>query len=670
MQPSLFRPVHRPFTRLEVLALIAILLAATFFRLAIPGAIEFKQDEANLSLLALDMARGKNFPLLGIDSSVGVRNAPVNVYILVVPYLFTSNPLTATHYIGLLNVLAVFFTYALARRYYGPAPALLAALLLAASPWAIMYSRKIWAQEMLPPFVLMAIGTGLLGFLEGKRWAQVLHLPLLAITGQIHYVTFVLIPISLFLILWAWRHKVLTRFFLLSFPLTLLMIAPYAVGMIQSFSASQAGISRLLGAGGETPTGEARQPITVSTQALHYAWITIAGTEIHSFAGETVYEDYLKRIPDVYGLFQVLPAMVVVAAVWLGIRLARRRDERAPIDAVLLMWLIGVPLAFTVTWTPVYTHYMIPIFPAAVIVLAAALADLGRLLGDAQQRQKRMFALLGFAATAFAAVQIYCTYVLLIFLNDYATPGAFGIPLGHLMDARADILAAKPSQIVGRLDGQFIGYNNDASVWNVLLYDVPLRRFLDIGMEVYPAAETAFFVESGCLLPDATYFARPALDSGAIEACYAVRPRKPTDFDPSAFTPAPENAPRFVNGTALGGYLWDEASGCLATYWVLGNQASGPRSDFFNTAVHFFNAGGDRVAQADSTFWNGRYWRQGDRFMRTFCLTSGQDRLGEIVGVRLGMYTFQDTPEGRQFFGEPLQNLDGTPAQEIEVRFN
>src|SRR5512136_2040 len=136
--------------RLGWLGLAVILILAAVLRLGAPGITEFKRDEANLSHLALDMARGRVFPLLGIDSSVGIRNAPFSVYVIVPPFLLTSDPTLATLYIGLLGVVAVLLVYLLARRYYGPLAAVVAGLLYAVSPWAVVFSRKIWAQDFLP----------------------------------------------------------------------------------------------------------------------------------------------------------------------------------------------------------------------------------------------------------------------------------------------------------------------------------------------------------------------------------------------------------------------------------------------------------------------------------------------------------------------------------------
>src|SRR5215469_8429629 len=104
------------FRRMETLALLAIIVLAGLLRLGWPGIVEFKRDEANLSHLSLDLVHGRDFPLLGIDSSVGIRNAPVSVYIMAIPYLFTTDPMVATAFVALLNVVAVALLYLLTRR--------------------------------------------------------------------------------------------------------------------------------------------------------------------------------------------------------------------------------------------------------------------------------------------------------------------------------------------------------------------------------------------------------------------------------------------------------------------------------------------------------------------------------------------------------------------------
>src|SRR5512147_2255561 len=101
--------------RLEVVAVILVLLLAGLLRMGWPGWTEFKQDEAHLFALALDVAELRALPLRGISSSVGLPNAPASVYLFALPLFLWKSPLAATLWVGLLNTASVALAWALAR---------------------------------------------------------------------------------------------------------------------------------------------------------------------------------------------------------------------------------------------------------------------------------------------------------------------------------------------------------------------------------------------------------------------------------------------------------------------------------------------------------------------------------------------------------------------------
>ena len=148
--------------RARELALLAVVvLLAGLLRMGRPDLTEFKRDEAALYGLALNVAELRAFPLRGIGSSVGLPNTAMSVYLFALPLFLWKSPLAATLFVGALNTASVGLAFLLARRYWGGRAALIAALLYAAAPWAVIYSRKIWAQNLLP---LFAVGWGIGGW--------------------------------------------------------------------------------------------------------------------------------------------------------------------------------------------------------------------------------------------------------------------------------------------------------------------------------------------------------------------------------------------------------------------------------------------------------------------------------------------------------------------------
>jgi hypothetical protein len=637
-------------------ALIAILVLAFALRLALPEVVEFRQDEANLSLLARQMAQGRLFPLHSIDSSVGVLQPPALLYYFLPPYLLSSDPLFATQYMGAMAALAVLLVYLLARRYFGVTAALCAAALLAASPWAVFFSRKVWPADQLALLSVVTFGTGMIGLLDGKRWAQAIFPPALALTGQNHYLNFVLLLPALYL-LWQGRHR-LTRYFWLGVLLALLISLPFLIG--PAFASLIEALTR-----GGILRGDSTRALSLSAESFLAFGELLSGADLPRHAG--VYRAlFLEQLPisGALPLFYGVSALAALSAAWLALRSVLRRDSRTAVDVTLLLWLLCAPLATALTWFPTFNdHYLLPSHVAAYLCIGAFVGDVLRVPSRAQ---RPLMALGSLALIVIVALQSWLQLAFLTFVGKYATPSGFSTPLGMYMQARQAILAQQPEQVLARLDGQYIGYNEQASVWNFLLYDLPTVRFLQAGIEVYPSAPTLFISDRCDATDGQTFYWRRDPISGAPEGCFHITRNGPT-FDPSGFTPV-ANGLRFANTARVTAFRWQPEDGCLALVWQADAPAYGVVSDFFQSAVHFYNAAGERVADADGYFWNGRYWRSGDLIVRTFCSARARSRAAQIASVRIGLYTIEDRRDGRRFHNVDVLDSDGAPiGQQITL---
>jgi hypothetical protein len=641
----------------ELIALVAIMALALGLRLGLPEVVEFRQDEANLSLLARQMAQGRLFPLHSIDSSVGVLQPPALLYYFLPPYLLSSDPLLATQYMGAMAALAVLLSYFLVRRYFGVMAAVCAAALFAASPWAVFFSRKLWPADQLALLTVVTFGTGMIGLLEGKRWAQALFLPALALTGQNHYLNFVLLLPALYL-LWQGRRK-LTRFFWIGALLALIISLPFLIG--PAFASL---MDALLN--GRLAQRNSARAVAVSAESFLAFAELLSGADLPRWAG--IHRDlFLERLPirGALPLFYGVSLLAALSAMWLAFRSLVRRDALTPVRVTLLLWLLCAPLGTAITWFPIFNdHYLLPSHAAAYLCIGACLGDW---LRRPSRAQRALIAIGGAALIAIVALQAWLQLEFLAFVGKYATPNGFSTPLGMYMQARQAILAERPEQVLARLDGQYIGYNEQASIWNFLLYDVPTVRFLQAGIEVYPSAPTLFISHRCDSAEGQTFYWRRDPISGAPEGCFHITHNGPT-FDPSGFTPFSQQA-RFANTAQLTAFRWQPESGCLALAWQAEAPAHGVVSDFFQGAVKFYNAAGELVAQADGYFWNGRYWRKGDLIVRTFCADSVRERAEQIAFVRIGLYTIEDRRDERLFHNVAVLNANGTPiGQFLELK--
>ena len=155
-------------TRRQALLLLLPLIGGAVLRLIWVGDMEFKADEAYLFTHAQTGA----LPGLGQASGVGLRNPGLSVWIFVaLDHGFgLHTPTALARAVMLVNVaalalLGVFATRCVARpereRW------LWATALTAVSPALIVFSRKLWAQSVLPLFTMLAL---ICWWRRGRAW--------------------------------------------------------------------------------------------------------------------------------------------------------------------------------------------------------------------------------------------------------------------------------------------------------------------------------------------------------------------------------------------------------------------------------------------------------------------------------------------------------------------
>lgn len=134
---------------------IIIFAAASFFRIFYLDLIEFKYDEA---FTVFELTQFYAHPYLmqvGPPQSTGIYNPPLFNYLMVILSLFSRDPQYLSFVIGLVNSVFIVIFYLVIRKPFGNLVAAFSSLLLALSPWSIIFSRKIWIPDLILPFVVM-----------------------------------------------------------------------------------------------------------------------------------------------------------------------------------------------------------------------------------------------------------------------------------------------------------------------------------------------------------------------------------------------------------------------------------------------------------------------------------------------------------------------------------
>jgi len=182
----------------EVILLTGIIILALFLRLYRIGEfMTFLGDEGRDVRIVRDLITKGNLVFIGPQTSIGNMYLGPLYYYMMAPALFLSrlNPVGPAVMVALLSTFTVWFTWFVARSWFGKKSALVTALLYAVSPVAIIYSRSSWNPNPMPFFALLCVW----GIYEVWQSKKYFWLPIVGISFafalQMHYLGLLLIPV-------------------------------------------------------------------------------------------------------------------------------------------------------------------------------------------------------------------------------------------------------------------------------------------------------------------------------------------------------------------------------------------------------------------------------------------------------------------------------------------
>ena len=648
-------------TRRDLLLLGLVLLVAALMRFGQSGIVEFFHDDAMLSTLAQDMAQGRSFPFTGINSSVGIPNPPTSVYVMALPFALDANPMTAILFVMALNVIGVGLLWLMAHRYIGRTVALVAGLTYAISPWAVLFSRKIWAQDFHTPFVLFGLLLGLYGFFEaperdterasprflfhGDEWAQIFTLPVLLFAFQIHFAAWALLPLYLVL-LWMGRKRVTWRVLLVSGGVSVLVMLPYAIGFYQTAlvnpeQVAPGSVSKL-----------ADDSRLFSLQSLEYLAYLATGQGMEIWVAPDQQTDFRARVPSV-GIWWIIGGMVLLGTALLY------REKLRPLALLLPVWAYLPALALIPQWAGVYPHYFIASIPALALLAGIGVTFISQVVPlHAVGRSIILVAFCGILLSQGIFWRGLLRYVDTVAIKY---PG-FTIPIHYLQDIENTLSDYEDVLVLN--DGMAWDLHHESVVWPVMLDDTTrcVRTIVSDGYAVFPAGE--FAVLKTPVIPETM------LDGLYTSTMPVVFPQRegaePYTVYHHEAAPAwqgaditPIDPVRFEDDVTLTGYHVSE--GLLLLEWSLPAAQPGLNYQY---SGQLLNGTGKRLAQLDTTFWQGRHWCAGDRLLTWQFADVPAD---EAVTLDVFLYRLGGANEPRYINANVLDSMNNPAGQRARI---
>ena len=329
--------------------IIIILLIALFLRLYNLQYMEFKGDEAFNSIKALKFADNWEIPLTGSIGTTGINEPPIFIYLLAIPYFFSKNQVMAAGFIALLNVFGILICYLLVKKFYGKRAALIASAFYAASPWQIIFSRKIWAQDLLAFFAIVFLYFIFNAVYEKKKYHLIYALAALGILIQIHLSALYFFLVAAIAIIIHYK-KLNKKYLFIGIILFLLTFSPYFAFQIKNNFADI-----------KTASDLAKKDTAFHSSAFitPFALVSTKGFEPLFGADFPKFEKAALRI----NLFDIF----TMAMLFLSLAFLFSYNKKS---AILILWLVigTLFMAFSKV-DSIDTHYFASFFPLYFIII-------------------------------------------------------------------------------------------------------------------------------------------------------------------------------------------------------------------------------------------------------------------------------------------------------------
>lgn len=343
--------------------IVVIFLLSSFFRLSNLDLIEFKSDEALVVYQTTQFFQQPYLPQRGIISGTGVYNFPLFNYLVIILGIWSLDPRFLSGMIALINSLLIVAFFLLVKKYYGQLTAIFASILLASSPWAVLFSRKIWVQDLIFLFLLPYLYLFHELILKKNNKVILPLFVLLMLLIQLHGSGFFLFAVTVFILL-ILRIKINIKNAALGLLIGLIPSIPYIFFQITSFPSC--------------PDCEAMIKYQQSFRAFDFnnllrPFQIISGLGYHFTLGKS-YGDFITMYPIVNILKYIFASGFLFILLGILFIIFKRKY------LFILIYFVSVPFLYLITKTPAYMHYFVIIIPVSVLLFAISISSLLSLL--------------------------------------------------------------------------------------------------------------------------------------------------------------------------------------------------------------------------------------------------------------------------------------------------
>ncbi len=348
----------------RMIPVVLLLLLASYMRLAHLDLVQYREDDDALWNIVMRMFRTGVVPLTGMHSSIGLPNGPFQVLLLAPFGWVGASPPIMTGAVGLMNVLAVACVYGFTRDFFGCRAALFALLLVAANPWAVVLSRRLWGDDTVAPFAVLTLWMLSRWVTRDSHRAVIVAAGALAIVTQVYIVGLACLVTAAVAVLLVGR-RLLTRSVVVALALFCAMMAPYLVGAALPRISAIRNIAVQPGKSQMFDVVSAKFALELASNEGYQTFALQGGGRLDATSG----------IPGALGMgARGLYGLGLCIGLWTLVRGrgAVRTGTRA-VHVLLFVSIVAPVVALFRHAVPIYPYYLIATFPAPYLYGGIAL---------------------------------------------------------------------------------------------------------------------------------------------------------------------------------------------------------------------------------------------------------------------------------------------------------
>lgn len=382
--------------------------------------MEFKGDELFNFSKALKFVKDGVVPLTSAGGSTGVNEPPIFMYLLSLPLLLSTDPVFVVGYVACLNVAGILLCYLFVRRFFSEKAAVIAAAFYSVSPWQVLFSRKIWTQNLLTPFIFLFLYLTFIGIYNNRKKTLIAGCVVLGFVLQLHMSAAYFAVLGIILLITNW-NKIDKRYLSIGLILFLSTFVPYVIFLFKTQFEVLSTASDVVSKDYSIAFLQLLKiPLMlVSTQGFEYAF----GVDISRFEETTI-----RFLPIDVLLMIIVPA----AAIYMSVFEKRFRVFFVawPILGILFLYLTRVKIQFH------YFHSFYPVFFVLIGAFGGWMLNRTKMVG----RVMIYAVLIGLVSYQF---MFSFQFVRFIEKND-CIMGDYGPPYGHRVRKIETIVDEKP----------------------------------------------------------------------------------------------------------------------------------------------------------------------------------------------------------------------------------